>query len=353
LSPGACRVPISPKRTSGLKRRRHLTVEEFLSRWLADVRPSLRPRTWERYEQYARLHAVPSIGRIRLSALGPDDVQHLYAERLAAGCSPTTVLHLHRFLHRALDRAVRRGLVARNVTDLVDPPRMARAEFDTLSVEEVRRLLAAAAGDRLEALYVLAVTTGLREGELLALRWSDVDLESGSLRVRGSLQPVRGRGLVTLEPKTPRSRRQVVLPRVAVEALVRHRRAQDGERRAAGARWRDLGLAFPNTVGRPMSAQNLLQRSFHPLLERAGLARIRFHDLRHTTATLLLGRNVHPRIVQDRLGHSSVGVTLDTYSHVTPTMQRIAADAFDELLSPMEAREADGGLPGSPPRGAT
>ncbi len=182
---------------------------------------------------------------------------------------------------------MRWGLVARNVTELVDPPRMARAEFATLSVEELHRFLDAAAGDRLEALYVLAVTTGLREGELLALRWANVDLTAGTLCGRGSLQPVRGEGLVIVEPKTAGSRRHVVLPKVGVAALVRHRRAQDEERRTAGRRWEEHDLVFPNTVGRPMSAQNLLQRSFHLLLERAGLTRIRFHDLRHTTATLL------------------------------------------------------------------
>jgi integrase len=313
--------------------RRRLTVEEYLVGWLADVRPSLRPRTWDRYEQYARLHAIPGIGNVRLSRLGPEDLQRLYTDRLTAGCSPTTVLHLHRLLHRALDRAHRWQLVTRNVANLVDPPRMAHIEFPTLTPEGLRRLLAAAVGDRLEALYVLAVTTGLREGELLALRWADVDPAGAALRVRGSMQPLRGRGLTIVEPKSARSRRQVLLPRVALSSLASHRRRQDGEALAAGAGWHDLGLVFANTVGRPISAGNLLRRSFYPLLTKAGLPRMRFHDLRHTSATLLLEKNIHPRIVQERLGHAGVGITLDTYSHVTPTMQRQAADAFDELLS--------------------
>jgi integrase len=308
------------------------TVERYLIDWLAVVKPSLRWRTWQRYEQYARLHAIPGIGRVRLSKLTPQHLQGLYADRLRAGLSPTSVLHLHRLMHRALGQAVRWNLVPRNVADLVDPPRMPRYEHAAFTPEQAERFLAAIRGDRLEALFVLALVTGLREGELLGLRWSDVDLDAGTVTVRGAMQPdERGRRVID-ETKTRSSRRLVVLPRLAVAAMLRHRTVQARERLRAGSRWEELGLVFPNTVGRAILPQNLVQRSLYPLLERAGLPRLRFHDLRHSAATLLLARGVHPKVVSELLGHAQIGITLDLYSHVSATMLRHAADAFDALF---------------------
>jgi integrase len=200
-----------------------------------------------------------------------------------------------------------------------------------LSPDEVRRLLAAAAEDRLEALYVLAVTTGMRQGELLGLRWRDVDLAGRSVRVTGSLQYVPGRGLRVSAPKTARSRRNVLIGDVCAAALAKHRERQATEQ-AGLSEWEDNDLVFPNRLGRPMHATNLLARSFADLLERAAVPRVRFHDLRHTAATLLLGQGVHPKVVSEMLGHTSISITLDLYSHATPTMQREAAGAFDRLF---------------------
>jgi integrase len=316
-------VPISPDTT---------TVGAFLTEWLETVKLTVRPRTYQRYEEYVRLHIKPSIGRIRLTRLTPQHVQRLYSQQLTAGMSPQSVLHLHRVLHLALSRALKWGLVARNVTEQVDPPRVARKEMRTLSPDETRRFLSAARGDRLEALYVLAVTAGLRQGELLALRWRDVDLEARTVRVVGSLQNIPGEGLTIVEPKTARSRRQVVISETAVDALRRHRVAQAEERLALGEAWHDLDLVFANAIGKPINPSNLLIRSYRALLTRAGLPRLRFHDLRHTAATLLLGAGIHPKVVSEMLGHSNIGITLDLYSHVTPTMQHHAADALDALL---------------------
>jgi integrase len=179
---------------------------------------------------------------------------------------------------------------------------------------------------------VLALVTGLREGELLGLRWSDVDLDAATVTVRGSMQPdERGRRVIE-ETKTRSSRRLVVLPRLAVAALLGHRTVQARERLRAGPRWQELGLVFPNAVGRAILPQNLLQRLLYPLLERAGLLRLRSHDLRHSAATLLLARGVHPKVVSELLEHAQIGITLDLYSHVSATMLRHAADAFDELF---------------------
>jgi integrase len=306
------------------------TVAEFLAGWLEGTRPSLRPGTWLRYEEYVRLHVVPALGKVPLARLTPQQLQRLYAERLATGLSPTTVHHLHATLHKALGQAARWGLVARNVADLVDPPRPDHHEMTTLSPEQVRELLAAAAGDRLEALYVVALE-GLRRGEILALRWRDIDLDARTLRVRGSLQPTPD-GLRIVEPKTASSRRGVVLSATAVEALRRHRVRQAAERLRLGPAWEDHDLVFANEVGRPIDGRNLVRRGFEPLLARAGLPRVRFHDLRHTAATLLLGQGVHPKIVAEKLGHSQISTTIDLYSHVTPTMQREAAETLDAVL---------------------
>ena len=307
------------------------TVGQYLKSWLEAVRPSLRERTWIRYEQYVRLHLIPDVGRVSLQRLTPQHLQRLYSRKLAEGLSPTTVNHLHATIHKALATAVRWSVVNRNVGDLVDPPRSRRFEITTLSPEQSRQLLDAARGDRLEALYVVALTTGLREGEILALRWRDVDLDTAKLQVRGSMQATPS-GLKIAETKTAGSRRHVMLSKQPLDALRRHRVAQAAERLRVGAAWEDNGLVFPNQVGRPIAAGNLLRRSFEPLLRRAGLPRIRFHDLRHTSATLLLGEGVHPKVVAEMLGHTRISTTLDLYSHVTPTMQRQAAEAFDAIF---------------------
>jgi integrase len=242
------------------------------------------------------------------------------------------VRHLHRFLHRVFDQAVGWDAAPRNPAKLAAPPRAVRHEFRALTAAQCRRLLAGVRGDRLEALYVVALATGMRQGELLALRWADVDLAAGRLAVRGTLQRDQGGGWAVREPKTHRSRRQVALAPVAVAALRAHRDRQDAERRTVGSRWEDNDLVFANRVGRPLSAQNLVQRHFHPLLARLSLPRVRFHDLRHTAATLLLAEGVHPKIVSELLGHKEVDVTLNLYSHVTPAMHQAAAEALGKLL---------------------
>jgi integrase len=308
------------------------TFAAFVNMWLSAVRPSLRPGTWQRYEQYARVHAVPTLGHRPLTKIGPADVQLLYADRIASGCSPTTVGHLHRFLHRVFDQAVRWGMTSHNPVAAVDPPRATRHSFVTLTPEQARMLLSALRGDPLRGLYVLALTTGMRQGELLAMRWADVDLSARRLAVRGTLRRNTGGGWTIQNPKTERSRRQVILSPFAVRALEDHRLLQNAVRLGAGVAWEENDLVFPNQVGRPPSSQNLLQRHFYPLLERLSLPRIRFHDLRHTAATLLLAEGVHPKIVSEMLGHAQIGITLDLYSHVTPAMHESASAALGQLL---------------------
>lgn len=304
----------------------------FLTSWLESVKPSLRPETWRRYESQIRRHAVPELGKVRLARLTPQHLQKLYASRLEAGLHPSSVVHLHAVIHRALEQAVRYGLVARNVASLVDRPRIPRRDMATLSTDQAKKLLRAVRGDRFEALYVLALTTGMRRGELLALRWDHIDLDRGALQVRGTLQRTR-EGLLIGQPKTDSSRRQVALTRTAVAALRRHRSRQRKERVRLGSEWRDSSLVFATKLGGLIEPGNLLRRSYWPLLERAGLPRARFHDLRHSAATLMLGEGVHPKVVSEMLGHSKVAITLDVYSHVVPTMQQQAVKALDDILA--------------------
>lgn len=308
------------------------TMGVYLADWLKSTEGTLRPRTHLRYEQYLRIHAIPFLSNVRLTQLTPQHLRTLYAERMAAGASASSVGHLHAVLHKALSQAADDQIISRNVASLVKKPRAERPEIKTLSPDEARQFVARVADDPLEALYLVAVTTGMRQGEILALRWRDVDLEAGQVQVRSNVQYTQAGGYAFLEPKTASSRRSVMLTKAAVAALRRHRTKQLQQRLAKGTAWRDLDLVFPNDVGEPMRGTALTHR-FQALLVRLGLPRIRFHDLRHTAATLLLGRGVHPKIVSEMLGHATVAITLDIYSHVTPTMQREATAALDAILS--------------------
>ena len=266
-----------------------------------------------------------------MQSLTPVQVRRLYREKLDGGLSSATVQKIHVVLHKALGQAVRDGLVPRNVTEAVKLPQIKREEIKALSAEETKKLLKAAKGDRLEALYVLAVTTGMRQGEILGLKWEDVDLERGVVCVRRTL--VRVGGHISLgAPKTPRSRRGVRLTTSTVAALRAHLSRQMEEIDRKGSLYRDEGLVFASEVGTLLNPTNLRTRSFAPLLERARLSSVRFHDLRHTCATLLLGSNVNPKVVSEMLGHASISITLDIYSHVLPDMQDGAARALENAL---------------------
>lgn len=307
------------------------TVAEYLSTWLDSIRPPMtRPRTFERFEGIVRLHLIPTLGKHRLERLAAQHVQELLSAKLAAGLSPQSVRHIRTALGIALNRAVRFDLVERNVAALTDPPPIEREPVKPLLPDEAKRLLAAAQGDRLEAVYSVALAVALRRGEALGLAWGDVDLEAATLRVNRSLQRAEGK-LQLLPPKTPGSRRTIPLPSIAIKALRKHRAQQAEERLAAGTAWIDAGLVFTTRKGTPLEPRNLV-RHFKGLLKRAGLTESRFHDLRHTAASLLLAQAVHPRVVMEILGHSRISLTMDTYSHVMPNVMNDAAAKMDAIL---------------------
>jgi integrase len=310
-----------------------MTLGEYLDRWLSDsVRGTVRPSTYERHEAIIRLHIKSSLGRVGIKKLTPAHVRGFYREKLDSGLAPATVRKIHSTLHKALSQALSDGLVPRNAA-AVEAPRPTPDEIHPLSEGEARTFLesARASTDRFEALYVVAITTGLRRGELLGLRWKDVDLERGTLRVGRALVREGGRHVLG-ETKTKRGRRQINLTHRTVNALKAHRKKQREEKMRRAGLYKDCGLVFASGVGTPVNPRNLIRRSFKPLLEEAGLPEIRFHDLRHTCATLLLGRGVHPKIVQELLGHATIAMTLDTYSHYLPSMGDQASGAMGGSL---------------------
>jgi integrase len=297
----------------------NLTVGDYLDRWLSDsVRGTVRVSTYERHNGICRTHLKPTLGHIKLKSLAPTHVRGLHREKLDAGLASATVRKIHSTLHKALSQAVSDGLIPRNAAN-VKAPRPDPEEMQ------------AAHGDRLKALYVLAITTGLRRGELLGLRWRDVDLDHGVLRVGRAL--VREGGRYRLgETKTKRGHRSIRLTSQAVSTLGAHRKRQLEERIRLAGLYEDHDLIFATQKGTPLNPENLVKRSFKPLLQRAGLPEIRFHDLRHTCATLLLGRGVHPKLVQELLGHATIAMTLDTYSHFLPSMGDQTARAMEDTL---------------------
>lgn len=307
------------------------TVAQFLDDWLETVSPSLGARTFQHYAMVVRLHIKPNLGHLRLDKLAPQHVQGLLTRKSASGLSALSVRHIRGILRIALNQALRLGLVARNVATLAVAPKYERKSFRALSPEEARQLLSVAKGDRLEAVYSVALSLGLRMGEILGLRWQDVDLDGATLTVNQAISRIAGKGLVAGAPKTDRSRRALFLPDGVLRALKAHRLRHLQQRLAAGSRWQGCGLVFTSGIGTPLEPRNLF-RSFKALLRKAALPNIRFHDLRHSAASLLLAQGVPMRAVMELLGHSNIGTTADIYSHVMPAMMRDVADKMDAIL---------------------
>lgn len=311
------------------------TVGAFLDRWLEDVvTPNVRPATLECYALHVRRHLKPAIGHLALDKLTPQHVQALMNAQTKTGLSPRSVQLTRATLRRALGQALKWSLVSRNVATLVDPPRSVRKPVQPLTAEQARAFLAATATHRLGPLFHIAITTGLRQGELFGLKWDDVDLATGTLTVRHAMQRIGGKPTL-VEPKTTLSRRMVTLPASAVAVLRVQRTRQLEERLLVGGRWQDWGLVFASGIGTPLEPSNVTHR-FQTLIAAAGLPRQRFHDLRHCAASLLLAGNVAPRTIMGILGHSQISLTMNTYAHLSPALERDAARALDAVLNVAE-----------------
>lgn len=308
-----------------------LTVKTFLESWMRDVQePRLSPATYQTYEGYIRNHIVPALGSKPLGQLTASDLREFLGAKSREGKSAATVKQIHAIIRSALQHAMREDLVPRNVAKLVVVSNPARQEVEPLTPVEAKQLLRAAKGHDWEALWTLYIGLGLRRGEALGLRWGDVDLENGRLRVVQSLQ--RSRGELRLKsPKTDTSRRRVVVPSFCIDALRRHQSSERVKLASLGLPIDPTTLVFTSQAGTPIEPRNV-NRAFEALLKKAKLRRVKLHDLRHTCASLLLAEGVAPRVVMELLGHSAIAVTMNTYSHVIPALQDESAQRMDALF---------------------
>jgi integrase len=313
------------------------TVTQFLTGWLENTqRQSVRPRTYERYEEIIRLHILPILGHHKLQNLAAPHLQAFYTKKLQEGLSPLTVISFHNVLHKALDTAVKWNLIARNVCKIVDPPRRQRFEVTPLTLEQIQKLLSGVEGHRLEALFKLALATGMRRGELMGLKWQDIDLEKGTLQVRRVLSRIPskmpGKGYEEAEPKTQKSRRAIIIAAFALKSLKVHHVYQEEEKKKAGAFWQEHDYVFCTSIGTHLNPTRDVLNLLKSFLQKGDLPDIRFHDLRHSAATLLLSLGVHPKVVQEILGHSQISMTMDIYSHVLPAMHEDAMSRLNEAI---------------------
>jgi len=293
-----------------------LTVQDYLKAWLRDTVPIRnRPRTVESYATIVHRHIIPHLGAVQLAKLQPGDVDRTQAALLATGLSPTTVHRVHAVLSKALKDATRKGLVGRNVCQLVDPPSAGRYEVNLPQDEAVAHILEFSRETPYGAVFHFMAYTGVRRGEALALKWESVDLERGVASIVETLQRLRGKGLVFLPPKSSAGRRGIALDTSTIEMLREHRGQQLLHKVALEGAYQDRGLVFPGPWGGPLDP-SVLTRNWERLARRAGYPRLRLHDLRHAHAAGLIRAGVHPRVVQDRLGHASAAFTLQVYGHV-------------------------------------
>jgi integrase len=313
-----------------------LRVGDYLDSWLDEARLKVKPRTLESYRYIVRSHLTPTLGRLRLTQLEPQHVHRLLSEKLAGGLTPRTVQLVHAVLRAALNKAMEREQVLRNVAALVDPPAAVHRDVRYLDADQARQLIESVRGTSVEALYVVALATGVRQGEALGLRWQDVDLNAGTLRVANSLGRVPGATgdarLVLGETKTSGSRRTLLVPPMVTSVLREHRVRQLEQRLAVGEAWSDRDLVFTTALGLPLDSRNTTKR-FQRHLLAAGLPKLPFHSLRHSSATLLFSGGVDVKTIQTVLGHSRISTTLDLYVGAVPQLQVRAAEVMEQTLA--------------------
>jgi integrase len=324
------------------------TLTEFVTEWLAAIKTTIRPSTHYSYSRNLQLHVLPRLGSVQLRRIDAGMLNGLYAsllvdgrkDRVGGGLSPRSVRYIHTIIHRALRDAVKWGRLARNPAEAADPPKSSRPESTTWTPDQLRTFLEATRGSRYWAAYLLLATTGLRRGEALGLRWQDLDLETGRAAIRQTVIVIKHAVMVGT-PKTASGRRTVRLDKGTVVALREHRKRQAAERLLMGAGWTDLDLVFCHPDGTMVHPERF-SRGFLEAVARIGLPRIRLHDLRHGWATYALQAGIHPKVVQERLGHANIAITLDTYSHVTAGLHEEAAEDVAAMFLPVSNPLAEG-----------
>jgi integrase len=325
------------------------TLSDFTREWLAAIKPTIRPSTHYSYSRNLQLHVLPQLGSVQLRRIDAGMLNTLYASLLAdgrkdyagGGLSPRSVRYCHTIVHRALKDAVKWGRLARNPAEAADPPKAAgRPESITWTADQLRSFLEATRGSRYSAAYLLLATTGLRRGEALGLRWSDLDFDAGRAAIRQTVIAIRHTVMLGT-PKTAKGRRTVTLDKGTLAALREHRRRQAAERLLMGSGWTDNDLVFCHPDGTMLHPERF-SRGFLETVARIGLPRIRLHDLRHGWATMALQAGIHPKVVQERLGHANIAITLDTYSHVVAGLHEDAAEDVAALFLPVSNPLAEG-----------
>jgi len=312
------------------------TLATFMKEWLVSIEPALRYNTIQQYEQVTHQYILPVLGEYHVRDIKPEHIQRLYNNLVDKGYGLRTVQIVHSVIHRAFVHGVRLGLLSRNPDDATTPPKPSTNEMRFLDENQIQQfmIVAKAQNDRFFTLYYLAISTGMRQGELLGLKWADLDWEKGELTVCRQLTKKKGGGFEKTSPKTKAGIRQISLGSNALDILREHRKAQQLERQAAGVHWQDQGLVFTSSIGTPIDRSNM-RLFFKALLKDAGLPDIRFHDLRHTAASLMLNNGIPLMIVSRRLGHAQPSITLDVYGHLIPGKQQEAACLMDDLLTPI------------------
>lgn len=309
------------------------TYGEFLTEWLTTSKQRLTAGTHYSYSQLAKKYILPALGNVRLRDLNPSAIQRFYNQKVTEGVGLRTVQKTHVVIHASLNAALKMGLIGRNPDDATQPPKPTHKEMRFLTQDEVKRLLETAKqiDDRHYALYFIAIVTGMRQGELLGLKWENVDLEKGILNIKFSMTRLPGGSLKMQKPKTKSSERSVKLGKESIAVLEEQKGRLKLEKAKSNGYWQETGHVFTSSVGTPIDPTNLT-RQFNHLLKEAGLNRVRFHDLRHTAASLMLNNGVDVLVASRRLGHAKPSITLDVYGHLIPSIQAEAADVMDRLV---------------------
>ncbi|MDP3879875.1 MAG: tyrosine-type recombinase/integrase [Dehalococcoidales bacterium] len=309
------------------------TLGDFLNQWLLDYKGNLSPRGFERYDSIAHVHLIPALGNIPLTQLRPEQLQRFYTTELNKGLSPLTVRYFHVVIHKALQTALEYGIVSRNVADAVKAPKAEHTDMETWDGMEIAHFLEVSIDSPYYALFYTALFTGMRRSEMLALRFQDIDFLLSQVSVSRGLHQLKDGSYVFTQPKSAKSRRTIALSPAAILTLKEHKEKQGALKAQLEVQQRDSDLVFSDIEGKPLRP-NTVTRAWAILAERAGLKPIPLHSARHSHASIMLKQGVNPKIVQERLGHATIAITMDIYSSVLPGLQEAAANGFDKMVLP-------------------